>query len=110
MLRADQIAELSHSSCGSKKIAELVFVIQRSGIPNDMIMDMRAVRMRTNDKGIVAFEKAAGLGVVGKDSLIERDLLIPVYLADEILLALGQEEVKAKILVGKVLAVRRFTI
>ena len=31
-------------------------------------------------------------------------------LADEILLALGQEEVKAKILVGKVLAVRRFTI
>ena len=57
MLRADQVAEPSHSSMGSVKIPKLPFAIQRDGVPIDVIVDMSFVGVGADKESVFAFEK-----------------------------------------------------
>ena len=45
---------------GKEEILELTGAIQRSRVENYVVMNMRPVNMRRNDKGVIAFQEAHG--------------------------------------------------
>ena len=68
------IAESSDRSAGAEEVAEFALMVQRDGIPNDVIMNVRLVGMGADDEGIPALQKAAGQLVADPVSLLRRDL------------------------------------
>jgi len=60
ILHADQIAELSHCLSASVEIAEFALAVESSGVPNNMIVDMRLVRVGGYDKCMLPFGETHG--------------------------------------------------
>ena len=60
MLQANPVADLLQGYVGAMEIAELPPAVQRSGIENDVVMNVRPVGMRSNDEGMPAFGKCQG--------------------------------------------------
>ncbi len=60
MFHTDKIAELPDSFGAAPEVAKFPRAVQRSGVPNNVIMDMLFVGVGTDDKGMVALGEALG--------------------------------------------------
>ena len=60
MFHTDKIAELPDSFGAAPEVAKFSRAVQRSGVPNNVIMDMLFVGVGTDDKGMVALGEALG--------------------------------------------------
>ena len=60
VLHTDKIAELPDSFGAAPEVAKFPRAVQRSGVPNNVIMDMLFVGVGTDDKGMVALREAPG--------------------------------------------------
>ena len=57
MLEADQIADPLQRNTRQPEVIEFAGCIQRCGIENDVIMNMRPVRVRRDDECVFSFGK-----------------------------------------------------
>ena len=57
MLNTDQVTEPSERFARSKEVAKFPCAVQRCGAKNDMVMDVRLVRMRSDNVSMIAFQK-----------------------------------------------------
>lgn len=74
MLNTNHIAQPCDRSAGTEKIPELVGAVQRGGVPDNMIVDMPAIRMGTDDKSVFAFQKTGSEVIADLVRLLRRDL------------------------------------
>ena len=58
MFQADDIAQRLQSQSAEEEILELPRAVQGNGVKDDVIVDMGTVRMRRNNKGMLASGKA----------------------------------------------------
>ena len=57
MFQADQVAEPRDGTPRTEKIPKLMLIIQRDGVPVDVVVDVLFVGVRADEKGVLAFEK-----------------------------------------------------
>ena len=57
MLQTDQVAEPRDGTPRTEKISKLMLIVQRDGVPVDVIVNMLFVGVRADEKGVLAFEK-----------------------------------------------------
>ena len=57
MLQANAVADLLQCHVGSVKITKLPSAVQGSGVKNDVVMNMRPVRVRRDDECVFSFGK-----------------------------------------------------
>ena len=55
VLNADGIVQAAYRSGAAPEIAEFALFIQRGGVPDNVIMDVSLINVRTDDVGMVAF-------------------------------------------------------
>ena len=58
MFQANHITESLHRQTGKKEVFEFPCGIPRGRIINDMVVNVAAIDMSTDDKSVIAFEKA----------------------------------------------------
>ena len=58
VLNADGIVQAAHSSGAAPEIPKFALLIQSGGVPNDVIMDVGLVDVRTDDVSMIAFCEA----------------------------------------------------
>ena len=74
MLHTDKIAELPDSFGAAPEVAKFPRAVQRSGVPNDMVVDVLLVGVGTDDKGMVALREAPGKFITELVGFIRCDL------------------------------------
>ena len=74
MLQADQVAEPRDGTPRTEKIPKLMLVVQRDGVPVDVIVNMLFVGVRADEKGVLAFEKTGCKLIADAVRFFRRDL------------------------------------
>ena len=74
VFNAQGIVKPPHRPGAPPKVAEFPLAVQRRGVPNDMIMDMRFINVGANDKGVIALGEAAGQFTADAVGLLRRNL------------------------------------
>ena len=106
MLKADDIAEPLQGYPGEEKVLELSAAVQRSGIENDVVMDMSSVCMSGHRKGMIPFGETHGQLIAepvcflrcylsrleGLPDLIGNDISFVFLPGDLLILPLGKQE------------------
>ena len=77
MLQTNQVAQPLYCQPREEKIPEFSCTIQRSGIVDDMIVNVFPVGMGGNDKGVFAFQKSGGQFVANLICFLCRDFTGP---------------------------------
>ncbi len=77
----ERIAQAPQGKRGEVEVAELFPSIESDGIPNDMVMDVGAIHMGTDDKSVSALSKSHGELVPDAVGFGGRDLAGPEALA-----------------------------
>ena len=105
IIRGDKI-KITVDRNGKEKVIELPAAVQRSGIENDVVMDVGSVCMSGYCKGMIPFGKAHGQfiakpvcflrrdlsGLEGLPDLIGNDISFVFLPGDLLILPLGKQE------------------
>lgn len=101
MLRADQVAEFTDGFGAVPEVAEFPLAVERGGIPDDVVVNVATVDMRTDDESMLAFEKSLGefvadaigflggyfAGLEGLADLICNDIVLLLASGEHLILA-----------------------
>ena len=74
VFNAQGITQPPHGASAAPKVAELAGAVQRGGVPNDVIMDVRTIYVGADDKGMIVLGKASGKLHADAVGLLRRDL------------------------------------
>ena len=74
MFQADQVAEPRDGTPRTEKIPKFMLIIQRDGVPVDVIVNMLFVGVRADEKSVLAFEKPGRKLIADTVCLLRCDL------------------------------------